>query len=199
MGNKINYLAIFIAAVIEFVTVRAWSSCTDFTSNFFHHSSINLTLQIESYVYGEKGTSLFLTRVFSNKIIDGLLNYLRFYLQFWDIRFGGSWFSLIGYFGIFAGFYYIFANKKRRLYHWIMVLVILLLPWIEILIEPHISVMLKSIYLWVPFCLFSLYGIYQFLIHGDKKKRLIIFLIVAIVSIWWIALLPYTLPRYCSK
>ncbi len=198
MGTKINYLIIIVAAIIEFVTVRAWSNCRDFTS-FFHHSSINLTLQIESYVYGEKGTSLFLTRFFNNKFTVSILDFLRYYLHFWDIRFGASWFSLLGYFGIFTGFYYIFSNKKRRLYHWGMLLLIALLPLIEIFIEPHVSLMVKSIYLWIPFSLFSLYGIYQFLTHGKKKKRLIIFLILAALSIWWIALLPYTMPRYCSK
>src|SRR6266568_8971853 len=197
MGTKINYLFIILAAVTEFVTVRAWSNCRDFTS-FFHHSSINLNLQIESYVYGEKGTSLFLTRLFSNKFTVSFLDFLRFYLHFWDIRFGASWFSLIGYFGIFAGFYYIFSSKKRRLYHWGMLFLIALLPLIEIFIEPHVSLTAKSIYLWAPFSLFSLYGIYQFLTHGKKKKRLIIFLILAALSIWWIALLPYTMPRYCS-
>src|SRR6266567_446988 len=138
MGTKLTYLILTIAAVIEFLTVKAWFLCKSFT-DLFHLSSINITLQIEDYVHSEKGTPLFLTRLFTNKIIDTFLDLLRIYLQFWDIRFGASWFSLVGYFGIFAGFFYILSNKKKRLYHWAMLIIILLLPLIEILKEPHIS------------------------------------------------------------
>lgn len=197
MGSKINYLIIVITAIIEVLTLKAWFVCKSF-NDFFHLSSINIKLQIEDYEHSEKGTSLLLTRVFTNKPIDTFLDLFRIYLQFWDVRFGVSWFSLIGYFGIFAGFYYIACNKKRRYYHWIMLAAILLLPWIEVIAEPHISLLVKSIYLWVPFILFSFYGLYQFLNHGNRKKRLILFVIIALISIWWIAFLPYGMSRYCA-
>jgi len=196
MGTKITYLFIVIAAIIEFLTVKAWFLCKSF-ADFFHLSSINIPLQIEYYADLDKGTSLFLTRFFTNKLINTLFDLLRIYLQFWDIRFGASWFSLTGYFGIFAGFFYIFSNKKKRWYHWTMLIVILLLPLIEILKEPHISIFLKSSYLWLPFSLFSFYGIFQFLKHGKWKKRLITIIILLLISIWWIVFLPFTIPRYC--
>jgi hypothetical protein len=196
MGNKITYLLIIFAGIIEFITVRAWFVCNNFT-DFFHLSSVNIKLQIEYYVHSEKGTSLFLTRLFNNKLIDSLFDILRVYLQFWDVRFGASWFSVIGYFGIGAGFYYIFSSKKKRFYHWLMLLVILFLPWIEVIAEPHVSIFIKSIYLWLPFCLFSLYGVYQFLIHGEKKRRISVFIILALISLWWIAFLPFGMSRYC--
>jgi hypothetical protein len=196
MGTKINYLIIAIIAIIELFTIRAWFVCKSFT-DFFHLSSVSITMQIEDYEHAEKGTPLFLTRLFSNKLTDSVLDVLRIYLQFWDIRFAASWFSLVGYFGIGAGLYYILINKKKRFYHWIMLAVIFLLPCIEVFKEPHLSVMLKSIYLWLPFAIFSLYGIYQFLIHGKIKTRLWILFTIIIISIWWIYFLPYTMPRYC--
>lgn len=198
MGTKINYFLLIIAAVIEFLTMKAWFICQRFT-DLFHMSSINIGLQIEDSVHSEKGTSLLLTRLFTNKVVDTVFDLFRMYLQFWDIRFGASWFSLIGYFGIFAGFYYIISNKKKQWYHWAVLLVILLLPLIEVLKEPHVSLVIKSFYLWVPFCLLSLYGMYQFLIHGNKKRRFFFFIILVILSIWWIVFLPYTMPRYCVK
>src|SRR6266480_3743665 len=116
MGIKVKYFVIIVSAVIEFLTLKAWFVCKDFT-DLFHHSSVNLDLQIKDYIYTEKGTSLILTRVFNNKITIIALDVLRFYLQFWDIRFGVNWFSPIGYFGIFAAFYYILFNKKKHIYH----------------------------------------------------------------------------------
>ena len=198
METKIISLIIIVTAVVEFLTIRAWFICKSF-ADFFHLSSINITLQIEDYVHSEKGTSLLLTRLFSNKLIDTFLDLLRVYLQFWDVRFGASWFSPVGYFGIFSAFYYLLSQKKKRIYHWTMLIIILLLPFIEVLLEPKFSIVLKSIYLWLPFGLFSLYGIYQFLTHGDKKKKGIIFLVIILISIWWIAFLPYGMQRYCIK
>src|SRR5260221_6889228 len=166
MDIKIKSFLIILAGITEYLTLQMWFACKDFT-DIFHHSSINLTLQIEDLVHAEKGTSLFLTRLFTNKITDEVLDLLRFYMQFWDIRFGSIWFSLLGYLGILFGFYYIFANTKKKWYHWVMLTMLLVLPWIEIMIEPHVSILIKSIYLWFPFSLFSLYGIYQFLSHGN--------------------------------
>src|SRR5258708_16286533 len=165
MGTKIKYLFITFAGIIQFLNLQAWFVCKNFT-DFFHLSSINVTMQIEDYVHSEKGTSLLLTRFFNNKIIDTVFDLLRIYLQFWDIRFGINWFSPIGYFGIVTGFYYLLSQKKKNIYHWFTLCILLLLPWIEMKIEPNVSLMIKSIYLWLPFSIFSLYGIYQFLTHG---------------------------------
>ncbi|HWY78895.1 MAG TPA: hypothetical protein VNW29_00900, partial [Candidatus Sulfotelmatobacter sp.] len=117
MERKVKIITIILTGIVEFLTLGVWLTCKNF-ADIFHHSSINLTLQMEDYVHAEKGTSLLLTRVFNNKFIVNSNDLLRFYFQFWDIRFGSNWFSLIGYFGIFAGFYYILANKKKKIYHW---------------------------------------------------------------------------------
>ena len=198
MGTKIKYFLLIITAGIEYLTLQTWFVCKDFT-NMFHHSSINLTLQIDDYVHAEKGTPLLLTRIFNNKPVVGFLDLSRFYLQFWDVRFGSIWFSLIGYSGLLLGFYYLFSTKKKKIYHWITLILILVLPLIEIYLEPHISIFVKSSYLWLPFILFSLYGVYQFLNHGNQKKRLLIIGIIALISIGWLAFLPYDMPRYCVK
>lgn len=198
MGVKITYLFISITAFIEFLTVKAWFVCKSFT-DLFHLTSINIPLQIEYNDNLDKGTSLVLTRFFTNKLTDTIFDLLRIYLQFWDVRFGASWFSPIGYFGIFAGFFYIFSSKKKRWYHWTALIIILLLPLIEVVKEPHLSIFLKSIYLWLPICLFSLYGEYQFLTHGNWKKRFITIIILMLLSIWWIVFLPFTMPRYCIQ
>lgn len=197
MGNKLTYIILVATAVIEFLTVKAWYVCTSFTG-IFHYSASNLQLQLEDYIYTEKGTPLVLTRLFNNKITDNFLALLRYYLQFWDIRFGTFWFSLIGYFGIFAGFYYFISLKKKKYYHWLFLIILFILPWLE-LYSFHLSIAIKSIYLWLPYVLFSIFGIYQFLTHGKFKKRIIIIVLLALLSIWWLIFLPYGMSAYCSK
>src|SRR6185437_14492118 len=113
MENKLRNSILILTAFVEALTLWAWLACKSFT-DIFHHTSINLTLQLDDYIHSDKGTSILFTRLFHNKVTQILIDYLRFYLQFWDVRFGSNWFSLIGYFGIFAGFYYILSNKKRR-------------------------------------------------------------------------------------
>jgi hypothetical protein len=197
MVHKITIFILVLAGLVEILTLRLWLSCKNLT-DMFHHSSINLALQIQSLAAEERGTPLLLTRAFNNKLTDGILDLLRFYLHFWDVRFGINWFSLIGYFGIFFGIYYIISSKKRKLYHWIALLVLLLLPFIEILIEPSIPIIFKAIYLWLPYSLFSLYGIYQFLTHGSKKKRIIVLLTLIVLSFWSLIFIAHYLPTYCT-
>lgn len=198
MDRKITIPVIILSGITELMTLRIWWICKNFT-DLLHHSSINLNLQIEGYVHAEKGPSLFMTRMFNNKLIDNLIDLLRFYLQFWDVRFGTNWFSLLGYLGIFAGFYYIFSNKEKTIYHWLILIVLSLLPWIEIILEPHIAILLKSLYLWLPFSLFSLYGIYQYITHGNTIKRLALLGIFIIVSLCLIFFLPNSFSRYCVR
>jgi hypothetical protein len=198
MGNKLKYPAIIFTAIIEFLTIKAWYACANFTG-IFHYSASNAQLQLEDYIYTEKDTPFVLIRLFNNKITVNFLDLLRYYLQFWDIRFGTFWFSLIGYFGILAGFYYFITLKKKKYYHWLFLLLLFILPWIEIIHPPHFSILIKSIYLWLPYCIFSFFGIYQYLTHGKFKKRLTIFIIILAVSIWWLVFLPYGMSAYCSK
>lgn len=189
---------LILTAIAEFFTLKVWFVCKNFT-DIFHLSSVNIPLQLENAIHTEKGTPILLTRLFNNKFITAAIDYFRIYLQFWDVRFGNNWFSLIGYFGILAGFYYIFSNKKKNIYHWLMLIGILLLPCIEIVIEPHIPLQLKSFYLWLPFTLFSLYGISSFLNHGNLKKRLIIIFLLIFLSLWYLIFLDHGISRYCIR
>jgi hypothetical protein len=199
MENKVaKSILILLSVTVELLTLRVWFVCKNFT-DIFHHTSINLTLQLDGYIHADKGTPFILTRLFHNKLIQIIIDYIRFYLQFWDVRFGSNWFSLIGYFGIFAGFYYILVSKNKKIYHWGALSSILLLPFIEIIVEPQVNIVIKSIYLWVPFMLFSLYGLYQFLSHGDSKKRLSFLILLLIISLLWIIYLPPGINRYCIR
>jgi len=197
MGNKVTKsIIVILSAIVEVLTLQAWFICKAFT-DIFHRTSINLALQLDDYIHADKGTPLLFTRLFHNKLIQIVFDYLRFYLQFWDVRFGSNWFSLIGYFGIFSGFYYILANKKKKIYHWIAVIIILLLPFIEIIGEPQVNIVIKSVYLWTPFILFSFYGLYQFLSHGNRTVRFIVVLLLLLISFLWLITLHNGIVRYC--
>jgi len=189
-------IILVIAAIIEIFTLKAWFACESFT-DIFHFSSVNLLYQMEAYINPFIGTPIWFVRLFHNKFVEISIDFLRFYLQFWDVRFGSVWFSFIGYFGILAGFYYIILNKKKKNYHWLTFFILMILPCFEIIFEPVISIPLKSLYLWFPFILFSLYGIYQFLTHGSEKKRLVIVLILLILSFVSIFFISSEFSRYC--
>jgi hypothetical protein len=198
MANKIRSLLIIVSGITEIITLHAWLVCKSFTG-VFHHSSGDVNLQIQDYLGSERNTPLFVARLFHNKMLENIFDFFNFYLHFWDIRFGGNWFSLIGYFGICAGFYYFLSNKKKNVLHWLSIIVLLLLPLIEIFIEPHVSILIKSIYLWLPFTIFSLYGIYQFLQYGSFKKRISILIILIATSILFFISLNTSISPYCIR
>jgi len=190
-------IILVITAIIELLTLKAWFVCESFT-DIFHYSSINLTYQLEIYINPFKGTPIWFIRLFHNKFIQIPINFLRFYLQFWDVRFGSIWFSLIGYFGILAGVYYIVSNKKKTVYHWLVLIILMILPCFEIILAPQIAIPFKSLYLWFPFILFSLYGIYQFLTHGKGKKRLMVIFLLLLLSLLSIFFISSEFSRYCN-
>jgi hypothetical protein len=191
-------IIIIIIACIDLITLNAWFVCQRFT-DIFSYSSLNISYQIDTYINSFDGMPRWYAHLLHNKVIQVPIDFIRLYFQFWDIRFGTNWFSIIGYFGILVGFYYFVINKKKKLYHWIILFVLLLLPVVEILFSPPISFQLKGIYLWIPFILFSFYGIYQFLSQGDLKKRYIFILILIALSIWWFLLLPHNIAPYCIR
>lgn len=189
-------LLIIISAIVEFVTLQVWFVCIRFT-NIFHYSALNIPYQIDSSLNSYHGMPMKVARLFHNKLIQIPIDILRLYLQFWDIRFGTNWFSLVGYFGIFSGLYYFITNKKKKGYHWVAIIILAILPCIEIFITINASLVIKSLYLWLPYCIFSLYGIYQFITHGNLKKRMIIVGVLLVLSIWWILIMPRTILNYC--
>lgn len=189
-------ILLIITALTEVATLQAWFVCQRFT-DIFHFGSIDVAYQLSTYINSFKGMPFWVIRLFHNKLIQDPLNFLRFYFQFWDIRFGSNWFSFVGYFGILAGIYYIISTKKKTLYHWLTLFVLAVIPCFEILFAPRFSLEVKSIYLWLPFICVSLYGIYQFINKGNQKKRSIILIILILLSIIWIAFLPYDISRYC--
>jgi hypothetical protein len=189
-------IIIIITALIEFATLQGWFVCQRFT-DIFHFKSIDVAVQLSTYINSFKGKPMWMGRLFHNKLIQDPLNFLRVYLQFWDVRFGINWFSLVGYFGIFAGLYYIISNKKKTRYHWLALILLAVLPCIEILFAPQLPLQVKSVYLWLPFAVFSLYGINQFLSHGNIKKRVVIIILLLAISLLWIFFLPYNFSNYC--
>ncbi|HSX09646.1 MAG TPA: hypothetical protein VLF93_05820 [Candidatus Saccharimonadales bacterium] len=191
-------LALALAALIELLTLEMWFVCVNF-SDIFHFKAINITYQVDTSINPFTGHLLKVAHVFHNKFIQIPIDVLRIYLQFWDVRFGTNWFSLVGYFGIFAGFYYLISHKKKTIYHWLALAMLLVLPFIEIIVDPDVSFLVKCIYLWLPYSAFSLYGIYQFLIHGNRKKRLILVAILLVASWWWFFILPHNMENYCMR
>lgn len=182
----IKKIIIFIIFVIDAWTTMLWLKCAKF-ADFFHFSSLDMRLKLEEAVHNDKGFPSLYSRFFHNKVVFFAKEVFANYFHFWDIRFGVVFFSIIGYFGILCGLWYLLKSKTR--YRWLVIIVYLILPFIEVFhsIEPY---RLRLILLSVPYYAISLYGIWQFLkFHKDKGFWIVIVLVV--FSIWY----SYALPK----
>lgn len=192
----IKKLSLLLILAVELITLRYWFLCQQFKS-FIHLSSQNVGLRVDELIHNDGNTPLLLVRLLHNKIIVFILDIFRIYLQFWDIRFATNLFSIVGYFGIFCGFYYLILSKIKNSYKIILSLFLLLLPFVEIVFEPNLNFILKLFLLVLPYWLFSLFGIYQFCINGNRPQRVLIIGFLISLSLWWTVLLSHEIGNYC--
>ncbi len=196
MLKKISVISVF---AVELLFMRQWFLCKRF-KDYIHFLSTNQSLYLEDLTHGNKGESIILIRLFHNKIIVFITIFSKYYLRFWDERFALNLFSIVGYFGIILGIYYLInRNFKNKKYLWIAFIFLLILPLFEIIFEPVINFTYKIIFLTLPFQAFSLFGIWQFLKEDKNNLRLIIIFCLIFVSMWWISVLQPDAYNYCVK
>ncbi|HUQ85030.1 MAG TPA: hypothetical protein VM077_01790 [Candidatus Limnocylindrales bacterium] len=171
-------LTIFI--LYELNTFRMWNACRDF-SDKFHFSYPQMGLRLEDAVHNDIGFSPELVRLFHNKPVFFVNSIFSNYFHFWDIRFGVMFFSIVGYFGIFCGFWYLVRSKFK--YKLMMLALLLMLPLVEIF-GGSISYDARLILISFPYLVFSIYGIWGFM-RDKKGKGVLIVLGFLILSIWY--------------
>lgn len=190
----IKKLLILIAVGIEINSLRLFLSCRDFSGQF-HFSALDMRLKLEEAIHNDVGYSTNLARAFHNKAAFTANQVLVNYLHFWDIRFGAIYFSLVGYFGIFSGFWYL--AKRKGKFSRILLILLLILPFIEVfrlISEFQIRFLLLSI----PYLLLSVYGLWQF-IRTNKKKGLITIVILVVLSFWYQSVFSNDVFLNCDK
>lgn len=194
MRKKVLVIVVF---AIEFISLQQWFLCKRF-KDFIHFSSINLNLYLDDLIHNDIGVPLSVIRIFHNKAVVVITLLFKNYLQFWDIRFAVNLFSLVGYFGIILGFWYIFNEDKRKWYIYIVLFILFFLPLIEVLFEPNFYFPLKVILIALPYQVFSLFGAWQFL-RKDSTLRAFILIFLIIISMWWYFVLQNDVFNYCVK
>lgn len=187
-------ITIILILFIEIWTTKLWLICSKF-ADFFHFSYFDLQLKIEDAVHNDKGFPSSIARFFHNKISFFVHDVFSSYMRFWDIRFGVVFFSIIGYFGLFCGFWYLLKSNIK--YKQLIVIIYLLIPFIEVFRLIH-SYQLNLILLSFPYQILSIYGIWSFL-SQHKKRGLALVVLLLILSIWYIYALPQDILLNCFK
>jgi hypothetical protein len=179
-----NKILTAIVLLIEIVTGSFWITCQKLSDRFYF-SSYDVVLKIDELVHNDVGYATYTVRFFHNKLPLYSIEIINRYLQFWDLRFDVLYFSIVGYFGILYGFWHLLRKENKSYKTWAVLIGLLLLPTIEIfhLILPFAA---RMVVLFVPYYLFSLFGIWQFL---KKHKRLGLFVVIGLIllSIWYTA------------
>jgi hypothetical protein len=175
-------ILIVIIFLIEIASGSLWIRCQKLADRFYA-SNLDSQLKLDELVRNDVGYATYTARFFHNKMLVFGSELINKYLQFWDIRFNVLFFSIIGYFGIFYGFWQLLRKEKKTYKTWILILLLLVLPFIEI---EHVSIPYWeriSIVLF-PYYFFSLFGIWQF-IKQHKKIGVVTVTILIFISIWY--------------
>jgi len=153
---------------------------------------------MESLVNNDSGIPPIIVRFFHNKITVFMDVFTRYYLRFWDFRFTLNLLSVVGCFGLVLGFWYLLnGNFGKKKYLWVILAFLLLIPLIEIMLEPNINIILRMIIVALPLQIFSVFGVWQFLKNDPRRFRVLFIICLLFVSAWWISILFNDISGYC--
>lgn len=190
-------LVVLVGWGVEIFAFQRWFACWLFKENFYFTPS-NLTTQIINATNADKGMPLFVIRALHNKVLGLGWGLSQSLLQYWDIRFLEEFIGIIGAIGVGFGIWYFFTKRRKNYFLWIVFLLGMILPIIEMFFQPHIQ------YAWVLYIFgfifqaLSLYGLWNFLKKGTIWRYLfIIFLIV--MSVLMLLLFPLAYQNFCIK
>lgn len=179
---KLKKLLIILIAIFYVLIIYTQVNCNKLCETL-HFTVLDSNLKLIEGINNDVGYNTYAARFFHNKAQVYVTEFFNKYLHFWDIQFGILFFSLIGYFGILYGFWYIAVKKKNyeRLFYFSL---ILLVPLLEIFQVPGSS-NIRYILIFVSVGGFSLYGIWQLLSH-HKRFGFPIIITLLLLSIYLI-------------
>jgi hypothetical protein len=197
MKNR-NLFVAFLLLIFQLIPLWFWTNCKSFIDSF-HFSYYDLTLQLTDLTHKDSSLPIFVTRSLHNKIVQGVLDLYKRYTQFFDIRLFITLFTFVGLFGLFFAIWYFLNSPKKDKRVGFLFLLALMLPLIEVLINPILPFVIKILIIAAPFEILSLYGHYQFLKRKNLKFLIPVYLVLILLSLLWILLLPDILYNYCVK
>jgi hypothetical protein len=193
---KRNILFLITASIVISTAANAWRACTQLYGHFYTNTA-EFALHLQDVIYNDSNQSILLVRVFHNKIVEGVIDIFRRYIELIDIRFFISFLSFIGFIGILFAIWYIFTLSKKKLIA--LFLFIMFLPLGEILLHPNLEIRIKFFYLVFPFMLFSLYGHYQYLGRNMNKWTILFYICLIVISLGFLSFFPDEFYNYCVK
>jgi hypothetical protein len=197
MKKKFVRLLLLITVEIELAVLVFWLfHCNNF-QEILHVSFWQLALQLKGEAGQDFGLPLLIIRLFHNKPIDALLLIIKTYFRFWDFLFTGGLFPLIGSFGILAAGYYFFASTVKRTWQWILFILFLVLPFIELFLYAKIPFLIRIGLFYAVFGFISVLGIKKFAL--SQKWGFIILTILVAISLWWFAIADFRLANFCYQ
>lgn len=188
---------LIILVLMELLFLQQWTACVRFAEQF-HFSPFDLSLRLIEGIHNDNNVPLFFVRLFHNKILGTVIDIYNDYAHYWDVVFLIQLLSLIGFFGLICGIWYIFQVKVGK---WarILLAISLFVPIIEIILPVHFSFMVQLGLFAAPLLALTFLG-WRYFLSVEGKLRYGIFLSLELLSILWLygTLLQPNLT-YCLK
>ncbi len=191
-------IAIILLFITEVLFLRSWLLCREL-KDFFYFSSQNIQLIIIDHIHNDIGIPILIVRMLHNKATVALVELIRHYLYFWDVRFLLPLISPLGVFALFVGLWYaIRSTFMPGKYKLGLLTFLLCIPLIEMFFKPQQPFAIRLILLGTPYILLSIIGIWHFL-ATKRLIRYIIFVSLFLLSVWWYAVFQTKLLNFCVK
>lgn len=192
MKKGIIVIVFLLALAIQVYFLLQWfSHCLNF-QGILHLDIFQLNSKVIGDINSDKGVPVWEIRLFYNKYTEGTFLILKTYFRFWDIIFLTNFLSFVGISGLFLSCWYFFCNTHKKLWQWIVLVCLLIMPCIEIFFAYRLPFTIRLFVYDVFLSGISLIGIKHFL----QNNRHAVWVIpgLFIVSLWWI--LTGSIPYY---
>jgi hypothetical protein len=193
----ILFVVILTAALVEISMLTHWLfHCKNF-HDVTHLNLQSLLLQLQGEMSQDKGLPFVIIRFFHNKITDFTFTTLKLYFRFWDMLLQGELFPFVGVFGLIAAGWYFVTQKSKRLWQWLFLILLILLPFIEILLYAKVPFLIRIGLFLFAYGIASLLGIGKFTL--SQKWAPVVILILAVISIWWLLVANFRFEVFCIQ
>jgi hypothetical protein len=172
---KQNFFVIFIAHAVVFIAFVLLIKEVPSTLLF---SSSTLQLHITDLIHNDAVVPLQLVRLFHNKGVVFLFDFLNRYLAYANPLFIADTLGIVGLVGFFLGLYYFFLQKNKSFFSIFLLSYIILLPLCRVFL------LLSSPFFLLPYYIFSGWGYYSTK-ESSSKKMFFVLLFLVILSIIW--------------
>lgn len=191
-----RYIILIFLLILFGYLFKTHLSCANYNGNF-HYSSHVVSFHLNELISNEYQVSIFIVRLFHNKITIFLFDIFNRYIQFFNIFYLINIISLAGLFGLFYFYFSFFAQKTENKFIKTFGIFILLLPFLEIFQLTKQEFFLKILYLIIPYQIAAFIG-FSFFLKQKKRVSYSIYFLLLITSIGWIIVFQNEALSFCT-